>query len=461
MFVRHVYICTMALSEPQLLVHLFIMSAVCNDLLRHILGHVAYHAPDYLWSRLLHVLFHRPHSSLSVTTPYTDLDLNTLCRSSPRPLSFIVSTLQELCLPFDCSFNVSLIVDWGDHTTSRLDIVDNILNEQFIKSHHYHLRHISHEYSSVDLPEFLRVRVFRLPHSPSPATSSMIHFGHLSECNNGFSTPQVKHRISHMISLGNIGVESLEGAFMFSSEEVTFEASFNVSNVKNMCSMFRNNCAFNHINVRHWNVCNVTTMRRMFAGAAKFNAPLGNWNVSNVIDMSQMFTKAYAFNQPIGQWNVTSVTDMSLMFCDAVAFNQPIGQWNVTNVNHMSCMFYGARAFNQPIGQWNVANVTDMSYMFCHAYAFNQPVGQWNVRNVINMSGMFYDAVAFNQPIGDWDVTNVTNMSYMFCGASAFMQPLSRWNVANVKYRNAMFYRAFNQLIGGSEMSPNVNVMNT
>lgn len=423
-------------------------AALCNDVLRQILHHVAHRAPDYLWDRLLHVLL-GPRSCSHI-----DTDLVTMCRSIMRPLSFIVCTPVavnpiEVCLPFDCSSNVSFVVDWGDHTTSRLDIHGNIMHEQPITYNRLKAHRVSHSYSSLssthDYSQF-SVRVFRLPQLQ---ISSTIHFGHYSEPSRDHDYRYGRHYIYRIISIGNIGVESLEGLFMHYFRCVTFEASLNLSNIKNMARMFCGARWFNDHNVRYWNVCNVTDMRHMFAGTVEVNAPIGGWNVANVRDMSSMFEYTHAFNQPIGRWNVSNVTNMASMFHCAHVFNQPIGDWNVANVQNMSSMFARAYKFNQYIGDWNVGNVKNMSSMFSVALAFDQPVGRWNVSSVTDMNRMFLTAQAFNQPIGDWTVACVTNMSHMFDGACAFNQPIGQWDVSNVTNMAYMFFaaNAFNQPI--------------
>ena len=64
----------------------------------------------------------------------------------------------------------------------------------------------------------------------------------------------------------------------------------------------------------YWDVSNVKDMSSMFEGCAIFNQPLTNWNVSKVKNMSSMFEGCTNFNQPLTKWNMSSVKDMSNMF---------------------------------------------------------------------------------------------------------------------------------------------------
>jgi surface protein len=219
--------------------------------------------------------------------------------------------------------------------------------------------------------------------------------------------------------------------------------AWDVSNVTNMSYMFTEATSFNQ-SINQWNVSNVTNMSHMFSGTTSFNQPLDAWDVSNVTDMSFMLANAFKFDQPLNAWDVSNVTSMSNMFRGASSFDQPLDAWNVSNVTNMSVMFSGATFFNQSISQWNVSNVTNMSYMLASASKFDQPLNAWNVSKVTDMSYMFYRASKFNQPLSEWDVSKVTNMSYMFNGAYNFDQPLNDWNVSKVTNMSYMFSTASN-----------------
>ncbi len=202
----------------------------------------------------------------------------------------------------------------------------------------------------------------------------------------------------------------------------------NWAGVNNMANMFRN-CAVLTIpsNINNWNTSAVTTMTRLFEGAAAFNQPIGGWNTSAVTNMSSMFNDATAFNQSIGGWNVSAVTNLNLMFGNASAFNQPIGNWVTNAVTDMGQMFRNATSFNQPIGSWNTSAVTSMNYMFFDATAFNQSIGGWNVSAVTNMNLMFGYAASFNQSIDGWNISAVNNMNSMFSNATSFDKSIGAW----------------------------------
>jgi surface protein len=259
-------------------------------------------------------------------------------------------------------------------------------------------------------------------------------------------------------SWGNLGLQSLEGAFRDNNLLTDVPDSI-PSTVTNCRRMFDNATSINDTSISYWNMSNVTNMEMMFRLATSFNQPLNTWNVSNVTTMAGLFTYCSSFNQNINSWNVGSVTDMTALFLNATSFNQPLDNWNMASVKNTSYMFSNATAFSQALNSWNVSADTSMSHMFESAVAFNQPLNNWNTSNVKDMSGMFW-GTNFNQNINSWNVGSVTNMSGMFAGASAFNQPLNTWTVSNVKNMSSMFEGAtsFNQSLNDWNVSAVTNM---
>jgi surface protein len=209
---------------------------------------------------------------------------------------------------------------------------------------------------------------------------------------------------------------------------------------------------FDLATIASWDVSRVTNMESMFSQNQAFNTSLDGWNVGLVSNMYGMFNSSI-YSQPLNSWNTQNVSNFDRMFFSNTAFNQDISNWNTANAVSMQGMFSGTN-FNQPINSWNVGNVTDMRYMFDNNTVFNQPLNNWNTINVILFTAMFSRSV-FNQPINSWNTINAQFMDSMFAGNStfgktAFNQPLNNWNTSNVINMNSMFtYSVFNQNIGG------------
>lgn len=117
---------------------------------------------------------------------------------------------------------------------------------------------------------------------------------------------------------------------------------------------------FNKINISKWNVSNVKNMSSMFYGA-NFNGDISKWNVSNVICMDYIFAES-KFNGDISKWNVSNVINMSCMFCLA-NFNGDISKWDVSKVKHMNYMFYNSK-FKGDVSKWNISKDTSTNNMF-------------------------------------------------------------------------------------------------
>ncbi|MBW8241225.1 BspA family leucine-rich repeat surface protein [Muricauda oceani] len=186
---------------------------------------------------------------------------------------------------------------------------------------------------------------------------------------------------------GNIAWQDLSSAF-YKCGNMVYNATDapNLSNVKDLSSMF-------------------------YAGVASFNGSLNDWDTSTITNMSSMFAQT-TFNGDLN-WNTSSVTNMSGMFAQAYAFNGDISGWDTGSVIDMQSMFYEANAFNGDITGWDTGNVVIMYGMFNGADAFNRDISVWDVSNVSTMQNMLKNALAFNQNLGGWDIGNVNTMAFM------------------------------------------------
>ena len=235
-------------------------------------------------------------------------------------------------------------------------------------------------------------------------------------------------------------------------------SAWTLSNVTNWQSMFDWNFStplYNNGGVPlNWDISGLTSLSRLFEGAAAFNQDLSSWNVSNITNFWLMFGRASAYNndgQPLN-WDTTANTNLNGLFSSATAFNQDISAWNVESVTDFGFMFNNASAFNnggQPLN-WNTPAAVFMNAMFGSATVFNQNISSWDTSMVKNMQNMFQDATAFNQNISSWDTSVVENMSSMFQDATAFNQNISTWNTPALTNLRRMFMNAsaFNQDIG-------------
>lgn len=262
---------------------------------------------------------------------------------------------------------------WGEFKRTAINYKSNEVEDNKCLVHRCYIRHI------FDTPGIYTVRVFRKSRTASlPAIRAPTGPEWWSK------------NLIEFLSLGAIGIFSLQDLFM---SQWDFNLPLNhvdVSAVRYMTRMFDRALSFNQ-RLDSWNVSNVTTMDRMFSGAREFNKSLIRWNVRNVVSMEQMFSWCQKFNQPLNTWQTGSVVNMCYMFYGASAFNGSVGEWNVSNVRLMSGMFGCAKSFNQPIQEWNVSNVRCTNSMFQGACKFCQPLHQWKLNSVSDVDSMFHN----------------------------------------------------------------------
>lgn len=337
----------------------------------------------------------------------------------------IISEGTTIALPLRGDVNV--IVDWGDGS-----LPETITTEGY----HQHTYDTDGQYDVT-------------------ISGSLSWFGTLSTPNASMDEIEQSYaeKLIAVTSFGDLGIESLEGAFAKCTNLVVVPTELPGS-VTSLRRIFYNARKFNQ-NINTWDVANVTDMYCTFESAVVFNQPLNNWNVSNVTNMHGMFQAANAFNNDVTNWDVSNVTAMGLMFAHCFVFNQDISSWEVDNVENMRYMFYNNYVFNQDISNWNVGNVENMRYMFYGAKTFNQDIGGWNVSNVTDMSYMFREAFVFSHDISDWEVDKVENMEHMFFKADGFNHNIGKWNVGAVTNMQYMFYnnKTFNKSLNNWDVS--------
>jgi len=146
--------------------------------------------------------------------------------------------------------------------------------------------------------------------------------------------------------------------------------NWDVSNVDNFLGTFQSCIVFDSP-LSNWTFPNANTIfQQMFQNAFVFNQDIGSWNVQNVTNMNSLFRNAYAFNNgnsaSIGNWNTSNVTDFRNLFLQANAFNQDIGNWDFSNATlGQENIFAFATAFNQYLGNWQLNTaLTSLGFMF-------------------------------------------------------------------------------------------------
>jgi surface protein len=203
-----------------------------------------------------------------------------------------------------------------------------------------------------------------------------------------------------------------------------------------------------------------TSLQFTFRQCTNFNGAVGNWYTTGVTSLSNMFQLTSAFNQDLGDWDTSSVTELASMFNGASAFNNggssSINNWNTGAFTGAALVstFQSATVFNQPIGNWNITNVTSLESTFQSAIAFNQDISGWSTSNVTNMARCFLGATVFNQNIAGWNTGKVTTLVQTFQNALAFNQDISNWDIGtDIGAAVTVFTSFMSGKVGGNALS--------
>ena len=325
--------------------------------------------------------------------------------ASPFISEWTVTDGEDITLPLKEGYNYNFTVNWGDESSSEVTSYDD--------------SDITHTYDTAG--------------TYTVTISGTVEAWYFNDSGS-------KDKIISVKNLGDMGWKDLSYAF---AECTNLKELYggNISGVTNMKDMFKSNYSLVNLDIRQWDVSNVTDMTGMFDGVSLANPDVSQWDVSNVTDMNNMFLIASLANPDVSNWNVSNITNMDSMFAGVSSANPDVSQWNVSNVTNMRSMFYIASLANPDVSQWNVSNVTNMNGMFNLAFSANPDVSQWDVSNVTDMSYMFNAASSANPDVSHWNVSNITNMEGMFRLATSANPDMSRWDFGKVTNMTEMFFQ--------------------
>ena len=140
-------------------------------------------------------------------------------------------------------------------------------------------------------------------------------YGELEQFGNLFNSYSSMQKLISVSSFGEIGLQSLSGAFNNAINLTSIPATLpNTITITNLSYLFYNLSTFN-LDITGWDTTFVEDMSYMFYNAKEFNQNIGSWNVSNVINMAYMFnydgSGTSSFNQDISNWDVSKVVDLT------------------------------------------------------------------------------------------------------------------------------------------------------
>ena len=142
-------------------------------------------------------------------------------------------------------------------------------------------------------------------------------------------------------------------------------SNWDMHNVRNMYSMFRNCYYLESVDVSKWDTGNVKDMSSVFCGCSSLKSiDVSKWDVSNVENLEYMFYMCMSLDDiDISKWDVSNVKDMYGMFYKCSSLKSiDVSKWDVSNVKDIHCMFYGCnfdyiKEGNKLIDIWRIWTV--------------------------------------------------------------------------------------------------------
>ena len=243
-----------------------------------------------------------------------------------------------------------------------------------------------------------------------------------------------------------------------SSSSFSF-SNLNVSETESLHGTFQgcNKSTFTSLDLRGWNVSNVTDLNSTFLDCTYLSSLFtNNWNVSNVTDMSSTFMNCSSLTTLyVSGWNTGSVTSLNSTFSGCLNLTSlPVSSWDVSNVTDLKATFANCqRLATLDVSNWNVSKVTTLESTFQYLGKLNNSnftldVSSWGAKvgNVKTMANTFYGCQKISSlgstALSNWDVSNVTDMYQTFHSCNQLTAlDVSQWNVGSVTTLYNTFYQ--------------------
>lgn len=141
--------------------------------------------------------------------------------------------------------------------------------------------------------------------------------------------------------------------------------------------------------IEHADTSRITSLRGALSGSKFTNLDLSRWDVSNVKNMNSMFYDCRLLVRlVVNDWDTSNIMYMASMFsgCNVLKNIDGITSWDVSSVVDMECMFFLCSSLsNLYVRNWDVSNVLNMRYMFDRCkQLIDSGIDKWNINNNVN-----------------------------------------------------------------------------
>ncbi len=208
----------------------------------------------------------------------------------------------------------------------------------------------------------------------------------------------IKDRVRSVVALE--GARAGHCAFMFwemKNLEHAELSALDVSECRDMSSMFKGCASLKSLDLSGWNTANVENMDSMFEGCAGLESirtgPM--WDPRKVIRAYGMFSGCEKLREiAVTAWPSASLEDCGRMFSDCRSLEElDLSSMDVTDVGKLCFMFYGCGSLRSlKLGGWNTCGAADMSRLFCGCRSLESlDLTGWHVSEGTETKEMFYE----------------------------------------------------------------------
>ena len=151
-------------------------------------------------------------------------------------------------------------------------------------------------------------------------------------------------------------------------ERISFNDSFDTSQVTNMSAMFYNCSSLREVDISCFDTSRTVNMGGMFYNCASLTSlDVSGFDTARVTNMQAMFQGCETVTElDVSHFDTSSVTDMSYMFCGcANVASLDVSGFDTSQITSLRTMFQDcAKLTELDVSSFDTSGVTDMAYMF-------------------------------------------------------------------------------------------------
>ena len=241
-------------------------------------------------------------------------------------------------------------------------------------------------------------------------------------------------------------VTTMSGMFQGCSSVTSLDLSmFNVDSVTDMSSMFYGCSSLETLNTNEWNTGNVVYLSGTFYGTKFLSLDLRHWDVSNVTSMDSLFYSCKATGEiNLTGWDVSNVRGVGSFGGGGFTGHLIMPNMTWSSLTSNGNMFYG-RGFGSflDIPNWSFGQLTSTYYMFAFGSG-DVNAENWDLTGVTTISNTFRqtgggtDGTTIN--VKGWHSNTVTNAKQMFDYSSGLKYiHMEDWNFPNLENMESTF----------------------